>query len=148
MISNYLPYRRLRISDGHLKLNPVQEALECYPVVDGSEIRPSGQNREKEVMEWDKRDGKACRILTCGLNDDDHTAIRDCTSAHQIWLKIKSMYEQRTSENKYLLQQEFFKLKFEDSETVSSYCAKLLVLSQKLKTVGEEVTDTALVSKM
>jgi len=123
-------------------------SLGVLSIVDGSEVRPSGQNREKEVMEWDKRDGKACRILTCGLSDDDHTAIRDCTSANQIWLKIKSMYEQRTSENKYLLQQEFFKLKFEDSETVSSYCAKLLVLSQKLKTVGEEVTDTALVSKM
>lgn len=58
------------------------------------------------------------------------------------------MYEQKTSENKYLLQQEFFRLKFEGSETVSSYCAKLLVLSQKLKTIGEEVTDTVLVSKM
>lgn len=58
------------------------------------------------------------------------------------------MYEQKTSENKYLLQQEFFKLKFESNETISSYCAKLLVLNQKLKTVGEEITDTALVSKM
>jgi len=50
-------------------------SLGVLSIVDGSEVRPSGQNREKEVMEWDKRDGKACRILTCGLSDDDHTAI-------------------------------------------------------------------------
>lgn len=82
------------------------------------------------------------------MNDDDHTAIRDCRTAQEIWSKIKSIYEQKTSENKYLLQQEFFRLKFESCETISSYCAKLLVLSQKLKTVDEEVTDAALVSKM
>lgn len=62
-------------------------------------------------MEWDKRDGKACRILTYGLNDNDQTAIRDCISANQILLKIQLMYEQKTPESKYLLQQEFFELK-------------------------------------
>lgn len=113
-----------------------------------SEKCPPGQGKEKEIMEWEKRDGKAYRILTCGLNNDDHAAFCDCTSAHHIWSKIKSVYEQKTPENKYLLQQEFFRLKFESNETISNYYAKLHVLSQKLKTVGEEITDTALVSKM
>lgn len=71
-------------------------SLGVLSVVDGSERRPPGQGREKEVMDWEKRDGKACRILTCALNDDDHAAIRDCTSAHEIWSKIKYMYEQKS----------------------------------------------------
>lgn len=123
-------------------------SLGMLSVMDESENRPSGQGKKKEAMEWDKRDGKASRILTCSFNDDDHAAIRDCVTAWQIWSKIKSIYEQKTSENKYLLQQEFFRLKFESCETISSYCAELLVLSQKLKTVGEEVTDAALASKL
>jgi len=95
-------------------------------VMDGLEVRPSGQGKEKEAMEWDKQDGKACRILTCGLNDDDHAAIRDCISAHQILLKIKSIYEQKISENKYLFQQEFFKLKFESNKTIQVTVQKSL----------------------
>lgn len=59
-------------------------SLGVLTVMNGSEERPSGQGREREVTEWERRDGKACRILTYSLNDDDHAAIRDCTSAHQI----------------------------------------------------------------
>lgn len=115
-------------------------------VVDGTELCPTDD--EKKKKEWRKTDGRARRVLTNGLSDDDHTAIRDCKTAKEIFEKIVSLYELTAGENKYLLSQKLHQLKFEDGQTVAGYCSQLIVLVQRLKTVGEEVTDTAMVSKL
>lgn len=60
-----------------------------------------------------KTNGKAQRILTYALSDDDHAAIRDCDTSH-VWLKIQSIYETKTNENKYLFNQEFHRMRFND----------------------------------
>lgn len=82
--------------------------------VDGTVECPNGPGKEKEIEMWMKTDGKAQRILTCALTDDDHTAIRECDTSHEVWLKIQSIYETKTNENKYLLNQEFHRMRFSD----------------------------------
>lgn len=103
---------------------------------------------EKKRKEWRKIDGRARRVLTNGLSDDDHTAIRDCKTAKEVLEKIVSLYESTAGENKYLLSQKLHQLKFEANQTVAGYCSQLIVLVQRLKTAGEKVSDTAMVSKL
>ncbi|EFN73168.1 hypothetical protein EAG_05293 [Camponotus floridanus] len=43
--------------------------------VDGLVRCPVGHDKEKDIETWMKTDGKAQRILTYALSDDDHAAI-------------------------------------------------------------------------
>lgn len=117
-------------------------ALGVYEVVDGTEVCPTGTGSQEGIKNWRRLDAKATRVLTYGLTDDDHASIRDCDSSKKIWDKIKGIYESTTSENKYLLSQEWHKLTFGESVSVSSYCAQLSVIVQRLHMVGEEYSET------
>lgn len=116
------------------------QAIGALEVVDGAELCPTDD--EKKKKEWRKLDGRARRVLTTSLSDDDHTAIRDCKTAKEVFGKIVSLYESTAGENKYLLSQKLHQLNFEDDQTVASYCSQLTVLVQRLKTAGEEISDT------
>jgi len=116
--------------------------------VDGTVRCPAVPGNEKDAEIWLKTDGKAQRVLTCALSDDDHAAIRDCDTSREVWLKIQSIYETKTNENKYLLNQEFHKLHFNDDQSIASYCAQLTVIRQKLRTLDEELLDSCLVAKL
>jgi len=77
----------------------------------------------------------------------DHAAIRDCDTSCDVWLKIQSIYEMKSNENKYLLNQEFHRMRFSDDQSITSYCAQLAIIRQKLKAAGEELSDSGLIAK-
>lgn len=116
--------------------------------VDGTVRCSTESGNERDIETWMKTDGKALRVLTCALSDDDHAAIRDCDNSRDVWLKIQSIYETKTNENKYLLNQEFHRMRFNDGQSIASYCAQLAVIRQKLKAIGEELSDSGLVAKL
>lgn len=119
-------------------------------VVQGIEGNPgsSGTGGTTEAKDWQKKDAKAMRILSGGLNDDNHSAIRDCETLIAMFTKIKSLYETKTETNKYLLNQALHALKFKDGQLVQSYCSDLAVLVQQLEAIGEKVGDASLVAKL
>jgi len=116
--------------------------------VDGTIKCPTGLGSEKDAELWMKIDGKAQRVITCALSDDDHAAIRDCDTSRDVWLKIQSIYETKSNENKYLLNQEFHRMRFGNDQSVTSYCAQLAIIRQKLKAAGEELSDSGLIAKL
>jgi len=59
----------------------------------------------------------------CALTDDDHAAIRNCDTS-RTWLKIQSIYKTKSNENKYLLNQEFHRMRFSDDQSVTNYYAQ------------------------
>ena len=124
------------------------ESVGVYEVVDETEPCPSGAPDDAAVKDWRKRDAKARRIITYALSDEDHTTIRDCRTSAEIWKKIVGLYEVTTDSNKYILTQSLHALKFKDGQSVSSYCAELSVICQRLKAAGETVSETTLVSKL
>lgn len=65
-----------------------------------------------------------------------------------MWDTIVSLREQNTETNKYLVNQEFHQYRFDSSMTVSSYFSGLLIIKQKLESIGEKVTDAALIAKV
>jgi len=82
-----------------------------------------GLSSEKDAEVWIKTEGKDQRVLTTALSDNDHAAIRDCDTSRDVWLKIQSIYETKSNENKYLLNQEFHRMRFSNDQSVTSYCA-------------------------
>lgn len=54
------------------------QAIGAIEVVDGTELCPTEERTkdEKKRKEWRKIDGRARRVLTNGLSDDDHSDTR------------------------------------------------------------------------
>lgn len=124
------------------------KSLDATGYIDGTVKYPTRPNSEKDIELWMKTDGKAQRVLTHALSDDDHAAIRDCDTSREVWLKIQSIYETKTNENKYLLNQKFHRMRFNNDQSIASYYAQLAVIRQKLKAIGEELSDSGLVAKL
>jgi len=68
------------------------KSVGVYEVVNGIEVYPLS-GRSEEAKEWQKKDAKAMRILSGGLSDEDHSAIRECNTSKEMFTKIKSLYE-------------------------------------------------------
>lgn len=124
------------------------ESLDLAEVTDGTEKCPAGDLSSDEVKKWRKKDAQARRVLTSSLHDEDHAAVRDCKTSHQIWSKLVSIYESQTAHNKYLLNQELHRFKFQDGQTVASYCAGLTVIVEKLEVTGVKIDSSTLVAKL
>lgn len=97
-------------------------------------------------MAKEGRNGNA--YFVGGLNDDDHSAIRDCNTLKDMFTKLKSLYETKTEANKYLLNQALHAMKFKNGQSVQSYCSELSVIVQQLEAIGEKISDTTLVAKL
>lgn len=123
------------------------KSVGVYEIVNGKEVYPTN-GRTEDVKEWQKKDAKAMRILSGGLSDDDHSAIRECNTSKSMFTKLKSLYETKTEANKYLLNQSLHAMKFKDGQSVQSYCSELAVIVQQLEAIGEQISEATLVAKL
>lgn len=127
------------------------ESIEVLGIVDGSEKCPTllaDSSNVIAVNTWKKADAKAHLIISSSLDVDHHAAIRSCSTSKQMWNTIITLREQNTVSNKYLANQEFHQYRFDSSMTVSSYFSGLLIIKQKLESIGEIMTDATLIVKI
>lgn len=127
------------------------ESIEVFEIVDGSSVCPvllADNSNANAVSVWKKSDARARLIISSSLDADHHAAIRACLTSKQMWDTIVSLREQNTETNKYLANQEFHQYCFDSSMTVSSYFSGLLIIKQNLESIGEKITDAALIAKI
>lgn len=72
----------------------------------------------------------------------------NCTTAHTMWSKLCSIYERDNEYQKYALMQEFFVYLMAKHCDIATHISKLENMICKLKTLGAEVTDSMLMSKI
>lgn len=109
--------------------------------------------RSEDIKEWQKKDAKTICILSGGLSDGDHSAIREWNTSKVMFTKLKltklkSLYETKTEANKYLLNQSLHVMKFKDGQSVQSYCSELAVIVQQLESIDELISEATLVTKL
>lgn len=74
--------------------------------------------------------------------------IINCNTAHDMWLKLCSIYERDSEHQKYALMQEFFSYSMDKSSDVATHISKLESIICRLQALGAEVTDSMLISKI
>lgn len=127
------------------------ESIEVLNIVDGSTICPAllpDNSNANTVSTWKKSDAKARLIISSSLDTDHHAAIRFCLTSKQMWDTIISLREQNTETNKHLANQEFHQYRFDQSMTVSNYFSGLSIIKQNLESIGEKITEAALIAKV
>lgn len=57
---------------------------------------------------WKKKDANAQKVIVLSLTKKSLMHIINCNTAHDMWLKLCSIYERDSEYQKYALMQEFF----------------------------------------
>lgn len=95
---------------------------------------------------------KACKTakakLLCNLNDKNVELVSGCSSPADIWARLKSTHEYRSSASQVMLQKEFFKLRYDQREKMHEYIARAEGISRQLTSAGIAIPESTLVAKI
>jgi len=67
--------------------------------------------------------------------------IRNCKTAHEAWVKICSVFEQKGLASQIFLRRKLVNMKFNESETMQSHINKVRELADQLDAIGDPVKD-------
>ncbi|XP_043588293.1 uncharacterized protein LOC122570262 [Bombus pyrosoma] len=69
-----------------------------------------------------------------------------CTTAHEMWKKLNTVYDMKSDENLNMVQKQFFDFKWEESENVSHNLSKLELIAAKIKALGSQIGEKMLIT--
>ncbi|MQM07612.1 hypothetical protein Taro_040450 [Colocasia esculenta] len=90
-------------------------------------------------------------ILQCAIHPDEYSCVSMCSLAKEMWDKLKLIYE-GTSEVKEtkgnILVHEYELFKMSPVESISDMFARLSKITNELKALGKNYTNTEIVCKV
>lgn len=107
---------------------------------------PQKFETEEDKTIWVDQDSRAQEIIVSRLAASQITYVLTCDTAHEIWEKLKSIYEPISETQKHVLLGKFFTLKFGDN--VLQYLAEIEELVMRLKQIGENISESMIVTKI
>lgn len=115
-----------------------------YDIVSGTQTKPSTPG--DTLNKWLKDDAKAQELLVTRMEQGPLTHLLSCESAHEMWSKLKTVYDKESVVSIHLLQQKFFLLKFDSS--VSNFISEIEDIKTKLKAAGETLSEKMIITKI
>ncbi|XP_029166930.1 uncharacterized protein LOC114937581 [Nylanderia fulva] len=103
---------------------------------------------ELQTEQWKKNDAKAQKVIVTTVDKQSLIHIMSCESSHDMWEKLKSIYERDSEQNKYVLMQKFFETKKPKPTDMATHVAELKNIVFRLKALGVNITDEMLISKI
>ncbi|CAH0730416.1 unnamed protein product, partial [Brenthis ino] len=74
--------------------------------------------------------------------------VQNCETAKEIWDKLNTIYEQKSDVSLHILQQRFFEEKYNGSEDVSSFIAKIEAIVTQVRKAKGEIAENMIVTKI
>ena len=113
----------------------VSEALEA--------TKPEGIDQ----AQWIRKDAKAQGVIVAKLSDEVIMHIINCKTAYEMWTKLESIYDQKSTANLHRLQQRFFNLRYE-GEGISVFISKLKAIINELAEHDEKISEKMQIAKV
>lgn len=133
-------------------------ASEIFDVVNGAETKPEPAalsssveiiaSTRKKILEWNKRDARAQKIIVSSIGEKPMLHILNCTTAKAMWDKLHSVFEQKNESGKHLLQQRFFAFAKDPADNIATHISKLESIVQQLKDLGVLIDNNMVVTKI
>ena len=102
----------------------------------------------KELASWKKLDATAQKVIVRTIGPQPTMHIINCTSAADMWQKLSSIYEQKSETSVHILQQDWYNATKKKSDDISTHIAKLEDIAHRLKLMGEEISDSMMITKI
>ena len=121
---------------------------EVMPVVNGSIPQPADDAPEIEKLAWIKADNLAKNLIGASVSMSVLENLINCTTAASMWTTLCSLYQQKSKENIYMVQNNFYEYKMSVGETINTHVNKVVSMGNLLKDLGKPVDEDMLVTKI
>ena len=155
MESSSFKIEKLRDKDNWLQWRFVIRTLleeddDMLDVCEGRLIRPERDSADyaKVLKNFLKADKAARKLIVTTVERKPLDLLLCCTSAREMWKKLNTVYDMKSDENLTLVQKQFFDFKWDSSESVSHNVSKIEQLSNKMKSLGSEVPESMLLTRI
>ena len=116
-----------------------------HTIVNGTETLEDAEDKE----EWQAREYSAFTLLYNSVERRVLTPLLQCTTSHEIWTTLLSIYEHKSSADIHELQRRFFNAKIKSEQSMSDYIGDLQLILSELTDIGDETfTEDSLISKL
>lgn len=128
------------------KLDLLLKMKDLSEYVSGNIVKP--EETSVGYGAWVKKDIEAQTII--GLNVDEKIALKisTCKSANEMITRLEGLYGKKSQKSTAMLQQQFFSYKYDESKSVAENCLLIDGLAQDLRSNGEEVKDSWIMSRI
>lgn len=114
-------------------------------IVNGEETLEDAEDKE----DWLAREYSAFTLLCNSVERRVLTPLLQCTTSHQIWTTLLSIYEHKSSSDIHELQRRFFNAKIKPEQSLADYIGELQLLLSELTDIGDEsFSEDSLISKI
>lgn len=116
-----------------------------HTIVNGTETLEAAENKE----EWLAREYSAFTLLCNSIERKVLTPLLQCTTSHEIWTTLLSIYKHKSSADVHEVQRRFFQAKIRPEQSLVDYIGELQLLLSELTAIGDEsFTEDSLISKI
>lgn len=132
------------------QISIILKSQDLWNLVIGVEKPPLESDKEFASLKvaYDKKDISAQRVFITTLGEQPLTHIVTCTSASEMWSKLESVFEQKSSQSIHFLQQKFFSMEKSEDDDVASFMSKMDEIVKQLSDLGTEVPQTMIMTKI
>lgn len=83
-----------------------------------------------------------------GLELEQLKHLTDCTTAAQMWSKLKTVHSERSEQSAQILLEKFINCKMDEEENMADYIARVTSLAQRLKDMKLEQKEPMIIAKI
>lgn len=108
-------------------------------IVGGTETAPDPA--DSRYKDWIKKDGQAMAILFSSLDSTQANHVLTCKTSNEIVLKLESIHNKTSDVRIMTLYEEYFAIKMDENESVTSYVSNVTRLAAEIEEHKEKLSD-------
>ncbi len=136
----------------------VLEQYDLVPIVFGDEPKPRpititdangvSTTNDAEIKAWCQKDNSARNGIVASLELERQRALINCKTAHEMWKKLSSQYEQVAEENQHALIQRFYDYQYDKEKSVMDHVTAVETFARQLEDIGAPLTEAQIITKI
>ncbi|KAL7288350.1 hypothetical protein TKK_0017683 [Trichogramma kaykai] len=124
-------------------------AHDLLEIVEGTEKKPeSTATNAAAVKSWIKSNAEAMFVLSSSIEYSHLQYLITCNTAAEMWSKLSSIHEQKTSTNKLALTTKFHEHRMAAGDSIAQHISKIENMASQLKDIDVTVSDTMIQAKI
>ena len=126
----------------------ILEAKDLIEFIDGTKVEPDKEKKFSEWQKWKKASSQAKMIILSLVEKSLHSNLMNCTTAQQMWDKLRDLYGECTEDATQNAWEQFYTFRITDGESLAIQIEKFECICKKLADVNESPSEAAVVSKL
>jgi transposase InsO family protein len=123
----------------------VTEGTEVCPLPysddDSTATASQKAEREKQIVEWNKKNNKARAAIVLSVTDGPKGYIQSESTAKAMWDKLKKLYEERGYNARYLALTSLISTRYEDMKSIEEYTEHIKQTARRLADMGSKLDE-------